>query len=283
MSAFNLNEPIYSASFIIHSESASGNDASITSTAEADPVNSTPSNFVPQQQGMNEGTINTSYDHLFAGKGASSVASQSKEETSSIIKLEDLAKLVSRMQPSFKDLDSPEDDLVIVVNDSDKDEDDEVHATENSQKYKLELKKNKAEAEVAFLKAQLSFPNIEQLKELLVKSLKTKFSNILSAHNFSSSLPTELKDFPSKFNDLTKEVKGLKNQVHNLEIKHPRELKEIPLKLEDFTKTVKTLDTLPSLLNKVTNALNQFSQAITSEKTGGDSVPSAGQASTQPA
>ncbi|GKG45346.1 hypothetical protein Tco_0495424, partial [Tanacetum coccineum] len=45
--------------------------------------------------------------------------------------MEDLVKLVSRVQPSFKDLDSPEDDHVIVVNDSDEDEEDEVHAIEN--------------------------------------------------------------------------------------------------------------------------------------------------------
>ncbi|GJR00371.1 hypothetical protein Tco_0523355 [Tanacetum coccineum] len=50
MSAFNLNEPIYLASFIIHSESASGNDASAISTAEVDPGKSTPNDFVPQQQ-----------------------------------------------------------------------------------------------------------------------------------------------------------------------------------------------------------------------------------------
>ncbi|GJV69820.1 hypothetical protein Tco_1485329 [Tanacetum coccineum] len=396
--------------------SASGNDASVASTAEADPGNSAPSDFVPQQQGINEGTKNTSYDHLFVGtdphvladqtksvsegletvliqpitgKGASSVASQIKEETSSTIKLEDLAKLVSHVQPrfkdldlpeddpiivvndsdedkddevhatenvetkdtsvpkssspsstllskcgtaqratgtdpyvliektksvsegletvltqtitrkransvaskieeetsstikledlaklvshvqpSFKDLDSPEDDPVIVVNDSDEDEDDEVHATENSQKYKLELEKNIAEAEAALLKAQPPFP--------------------------ISSLPTELKDLPSKFNDLTKEVKGLKNQVYNLEIELPGELKEIPPKLEaEFLAVpsqvdmvpakLKTLDALPNLLNKVTNSLNQFSHAITSKKIRGDSVPSAGQSGTQPA
>ncbi|GKG62183.1 hypothetical protein Tco_0632087, partial [Tanacetum coccineum] len=40
-------------------------------------------------------------------------------------------KVVSHMQPSFKDLDPLEDDPVIVVNDSDEDEDDEVHAAEN--------------------------------------------------------------------------------------------------------------------------------------------------------
>ncbi|GKE95251.1 hypothetical protein Tco_1580106 [Tanacetum coccineum] len=37
MSAFNLNEPIYSASFIIHYESASGNDALVVSIAKANP------------------------------------------------------------------------------------------------------------------------------------------------------------------------------------------------------------------------------------------------------
>ncbi|GJX85170.1 hypothetical protein Tco_0335944 [Tanacetum coccineum] len=249
MSAFNLNKPIYLASFIIHSESASGNDASAVSTAEVDPGNSAPSDFVPQQQGMNEGTKNTSYDHLFA-------------ETSNTIKLEDLAKLVSHVQPSFKDLDSPKDDLVIVMIDSDKDMDDE------SQKYKLELEKNKAEA--ALLKAQPSFPNVKQLKELLVKSLKTKFSNILSTHNFSSSLPTELKDLPSKFNDLTKEtVTSLTSQVvelKTLQWELPAEFLGVPSQVKMVQAKLKTLDALPSLLNKVINALNQFAQAITSKK-----------------
>ncbi|GJY31247.1 hypothetical protein Tco_0414742 [Tanacetum coccineum] len=353
MSAFNLNKPIFLASFIIHSESASGCDASADSTAKADPGLSTPNDSIPQQQGMDKGTKNTSYDHIFAGtdphvlvdqtksvsegletvltqpitgKGSSSnVRKVKEEESSNTIKLEDLAKLVSNVEPSFKYLDSPEDDPVIIVDDSDEDEEDKVHSTPNaktkdtsvskssslrssqiqeltnqvlilqSQKHKLELENNKVEAEVALLKAQTSFPNI------------------LSTNDFSSSLPTELKDLPSKFNDLTKEVKGIKNQVHNQEIELPEDLKEIPPKLEDFTMTVtsltsqiaklktlqwelpaefldvpsqvemvqaklKTLDALPSLLNKVTNALNQFAQAITSKKTGGDNVPLAGQA-----
>ncbi|GKE28219.1 hypothetical protein Tco_1443603, partial [Tanacetum coccineum] len=238
MSAFNLNEPIYLETFIIHSGSASGNDALAASTAEADLGNSAPSDFVPQQQGMNEGTKNTSYDHLFAGtdpyvladqtksvsewlenvltqpitrKGASSVARQIEEETSSTIKLEDLAKLMSHVQPSFKNLDSPEDDHVIVVDDSDKDEDDEVHATEI---LKLKI-------------LQLLNPYLPGL--LKFKSLPT------------NSLLTELKDLPSKLNELTREVKGLKKQVHELEIELPGDLKEIPTKLDDFTKNVTSL------------------------------------------
>ncbi|GJV38790.1 hypothetical protein Tco_1417230 [Tanacetum coccineum] len=115
-----------------------------------------------------------------------------------------------------------------------------------SQKHKLELKKNKAESEAGLLKDQPSFPNVGQLNELLVKYLQTEFLKIFSTHDFSNSLPTEVKELPSKFNELTKEVKGLK-------------LKEIPTKLEDFTKT-----------------------AIASKKTEDASVPSAGQAGTQP-
>ncbi|GKF39534.1 hypothetical protein Tco_0119595, partial [Tanacetum coccineum] len=147
-----------------HFEFASRNDASkAISTAKADPRNSTPSDFVPQQQSMNEGIKNTSYDYLFAG--ASSIAIKvEEEEASSTIKLEDLANLVSNVKPRFKDLDSPKDDPVIVVDDSDEDEEDELHTTTNaetkSQRHKLELEKNKAEAKAALLKAQPSCPDM---------------------------------------------------------------------------------------------------------------------------
>ncbi|GJR40609.1 hypothetical protein Tco_1216293 [Tanacetum coccineum] len=48
MSTFNLNKPIFSASFIIHSESASGRHASTDSTAEVDLGKSTPHDSIPQ-------------------------------------------------------------------------------------------------------------------------------------------------------------------------------------------------------------------------------------------
>ncbi|GKD67524.1 hypothetical protein Tco_1321614 [Tanacetum coccineum] len=164
------------------------------------------------------------------------------------------------------------------------------------QKHKLELEKNKAkaEAEVALLKAQPPF--------LIIL------------------LPTELKDLPSKFNEVNEEVKGLKKQVHELEIELPGDLKEIPTKLEDFTKIVtsltsqvaelktlqwelpaeflslpvqvlsvqaklKTLDALPGLLLNVTKAVNKFDQVFDSalSKAGDQSVPLAGQADVMPA
>ncbi|GKD64885.1 hypothetical protein Tco_1306993, partial [Tanacetum coccineum] len=44
----------------------------------------------------------------------------------------------------------------------------------------------------------------------------------------NSLLPTELKDLPSKFNELTEKVKGLKKQVHELEFELPGD-KSVPL------------------------------------------------------
>ncbi|GJU98463.1 hypothetical protein Tco_1327734 [Tanacetum coccineum] len=277
-SAFNLNKPIFSAFFIIHSESASGYDASVDSTAEADPGLFAPNDSIPQQQGMDEGTKNTSFDHISAGtdphvladqtqsvserletiltqpitgNGASSIARQvEEEEASRTIKLEDLAKLVSYVQPSFKDLDSPEDDLIIVVDDSDEDEEadkNEVHTTTN------------AEIEDA------------------------------SVPKSSSPKSSQIQELTNQFNELTEEVKGLKKQAHELEIELLGDLKEIPSKLEDFTKIVTSLTSqvaelkILHLLNKVTDALNQFTQAIASQKTKDGSIPSVGQAGTQPA
>ncbi|GKF48272.1 hypothetical protein Tco_0141523, partial [Tanacetum coccineum] len=162
------------------------------------------------------------------------------EETSSTIKLEDLTKLVSHVQPSFKDLDSPEDVLSSQIQELT----NQVLILQ-SQKHKLELEKNKAETEAALLKAQLSFSNVEQLKELLVKSLKTKFSNILSAHDFSSSLPTELKDLPFKLNELTREVKGLTAQVAELKTLQWELLAEflsLPAQVASVQAKLKTLD-----------------------------------------
>ncbi|GKE11860.1 hypothetical protein Tco_1415411 [Tanacetum coccineum] len=150
MSIFNLNEPIYSASFIIHSESASGNDASAASTTEDDPEKFAPSTdphvLADQIKSISEG-LETVFTQPKIGKGASSITRQVEEEASNTIKLKDLEKLV------------------------DEDEEDEGHTTTedtSSQKHKLEIEKNKAEAEVALLKDQPSFPNMGQLNELLV-------------------------------------------------------------------------------------------------------------------
>ncbi|GJV13918.1 hypothetical protein Tco_1359241 [Tanacetum coccineum] len=95
---------------------SSGCNASADSTAEADPGLSALNNSIPQQQGMDEGTKNTSFDHISAGTNPHVLADQTQSASE-----------------GFKDLDSLEDDLVIVVDNSDEDEEDEVHTTTNAE------------------------------------------------------------------------------------------------------------------------------------------------------
>ncbi|GJR07777.1 hypothetical protein Tco_0790429 [Tanacetum coccineum] len=220
-------------------------DASADSTTKADPELSAPSDFIPQQHGMNEGTKNNSYDHLFTGTDPHVLADKTKSFRA--IKLENLAKLVPNVKVDFKDLDSLEDDPIIVVDDSeeDKEEDknEEIHSTTNdeteyisastspsprsiqlqelknqvlllqSQKHTLETKKTKVEAEITRLKAQPSFPNVASVQANL-----------------------------------------------------------------------KTIDAILGLLLNVTKALNKFTQVLDSAsiKAGDQGVPSAGQADTMP-
>ncbi|GJV47428.1 hypothetical protein Tco_1437640 [Tanacetum coccineum] len=105
-----------------------------------------------------------------------------------------------------------------------------------------------------------------------------------------SSLPTEQKELPTKFNELAEDVKGLKNQVHELEIELLGELKEIPTKLEDFTKTVTSLTSQVAKLKTLQWELpaeflplptQVFNTA--SKKAGDTSVPSTVQAGIIPA
>ncbi|GJR75815.1 hypothetical protein Tco_0088180 [Tanacetum coccineum] len=270
----------------------SGDDASANSTAKADPRKSAPSTdphvLANQTQSVSEG-LESILTQSTTDKGANNIAKQIKEvEASRIIKLEDLAKLIKNVQPSFKDLNSPEDDPIIVVNDSDEDEEadkDGIHATSNIETEDASVHKSLSPR--SFQIQELT----NQLNELLVKSLQTEFSKILYAHDFSSSLPTELKELPSKFNELTevilpKPVTSLTSKVAELKTLQwelPTEFLSMPTQVETVQAKLKTLDALPSLLNKVANALNQFAQAIASKKTKDASVFLAGQAGTQPA
>ncbi|GJY94427.1 hypothetical protein Tco_0510788 [Tanacetum coccineum] len=257
-------------------------DASADSTAEADPRKSTPIDSLPPQQGRDEGTKNYSLKHIFV------------DEASKTIKLVDLAKLVSNVKVDFMNLDSLEDDLVIILEESEGedevDKDKGIHFTLNVETEDTSASKPPSPISI-------------QLQELtnqvfILQSQKHKLEHeknkvVDEVDLLRSSLPTELKELPTKFNDLVEDVKGLKKQVHELEIKFLGDLKENPFKREDFTKTItshtsqvaelktlqwelpaefdplpkqvasvqakqKTLDALPSMLQKVTEALNSL-------------------------
>nr|GEX45335.1 putative DNA glycosylase At3g47830 [Tanacetum cinerariifolium] len=203
----STTEPVYSASIVIHSESASGHDASAASTAEADRGKTDPNDLVSKQQGIDKGTKNFSFDHIIAGTNPhvlvdkSTYASEGLETLYDVLKkkLEELSKLVQNMEVDFMDLNSPEDDAPIII------QDEEVHTekddAEKTLNHKMMKEKEEAETEAVLLKAKPSFLNVEQFTELLVNPLQPELSKLLSSHDFSNSLPTKLKELSSKFND----------------------------------------------------------------------------------
>ncbi|GJY03752.1 hypothetical protein Tco_0369692 [Tanacetum coccineum] len=140
--------------------------------------------------------------------------------------------------------DFPQDEPIIVLDESEEEEevdkDKDTHATSHD-KDELEQQKAKAEAEITSLKSRPSYPDIKQLTDLLVSSLKPEFSKLLASHEFASCLPTKLKELPSKFIELSREIKELKKHVKDMEIELPGDLKEIPTKLENFTSTISSL------------------------------------------
>ncbi|GJY60474.1 hypothetical protein Tco_0461131 [Tanacetum coccineum] len=306
-----------------HPQLNSGHDASADSTDEADPGLSTPNDSLPSQQDQTK----SARDGLKTAQTDSGTNESKAYEISKKIKLEDLSDLLKDTRSAFFTPDSPQDEPIIVLDESKEEEevakDKDTHASSHdvpedtsiphppspksaqlqelmaqvqllqSQKDELEQQKAQAEAEVTSLKARPSYPDVNQLTTLLVTSLKSELSKLLASHNFASCLPTELKEFPSKFTELSREIKELKKHVKDMKIKLPRDLKEIPTKLETFTSTIssltsqvaelkniqwelpeelqplavlvssvqkylKTLDSLPNLLNKVTETLNRF-------------------------
>ncbi|GJX24461.1 hypothetical protein Tco_0228906 [Tanacetum coccineum] len=162
----------------------------------------------------------------------------SSSDDANEIKLEDMSKLVKDVDVDLMDLDSLEDDEPIIVQDE---EEEEVHAeAHTSQNLKLEKVKDGSEANL--LKAQPSYPNVEQLTELLVQNLKTYVEGL-------TTIPKKLKEFQYANSGLSKQVAELKN----LKLEVPAGLLALPGQVSSITaqlSKLKTLDALPSLLNK---------------------------------
>nr|GFB10349.1 hypothetical protein [Tanacetum cinerariifolium] len=145
----------------------------------------------------------------------------------------------------------------------------------SSQKKELEQLKVAAKAEVASLKAKPSYPDINQLTTLLyVKDMELE-------------LPCDLKEIPSKLETFTSTISSLSSQVaklKNIQWELPAEILDLPHLISSVQETFKTLDSLPGLLNKVTNSLNRFATMVenASEATNVN-VPLAGKAIASPA
>ncbi|GJX00608.1 hypothetical protein Tco_0184521 [Tanacetum coccineum] len=272
-----LIEPVYSTSFHLHSESASGHDASVDSTAEADLENSAPNDFIPAQQ-----------DGLKTANTDSCTNEESRaDEILKKIKLEDLSYLLKDTRYAFFTPDSLQDEPIIVSDESEEEVDEykDTHATSHdSQKDELEQQKAKAKAEVASLKDRPLYPNINHLTNLLVTSLKHELSKLLAPHDFASCLPNVLKELPSKFTKLPGDLQELKKHVQDMEIELPRDLKEILTKLETFTFTISNLLSQVAELKNIQWELQAEFATMVENASGAahNNVPSAGQASASP-
>ncbi|GJR10826.1 hypothetical protein Tco_0793478 [Tanacetum coccineum] len=100
-------------------------------------------------------------------------------------------------------------------------------------------------------------------------------------------LPGDLKEIPTKLETFTSTISSFTSQVaelKNIQWELPAELQALPVLVSSVQKQLKTLDSLPSLLNKVTKTLNRFATMVenASEATTKD-VPLAGQATASPA
>ncbi|GKD65140.1 hypothetical protein Tco_1307248 [Tanacetum coccineum] len=237
------------------------------------------------------------------------------DEISKKIKLKDLSDLMKDTRSAFFTPDSPQDEPIIVSDKSENEEtkkDKDTHTTSHDVP-KVTLVLNPPSPKSAQIQELMA-----QLTELLVTSLEPELSKLLASHDFASCLPTELKELPSKFTKLSRDIKELTKHVRDMEIELPGDLKEISTKLETFTSTIssltsqvaelkniqwellakfldlpsqvfivrkklKTLDSLPSLLNKVTDTLNRFATVVENalEATSKD-VPLTGQATASP-
>ncbi|GKE14433.1 hypothetical protein Tco_1422010 [Tanacetum coccineum] len=243
---------------------------------------------------------------------------QSSDEVDEEIKLEDLSLLVKDIGNVAMNLDSLGDDQPFLASSEDEEE--------------IQTEANAKTKDNSVCKPPLS-PKSIMIQELSTQVLLLQSHNImlekekaaaelLTTHDFSASLLTELKELSSKVSKINKAVGDLKKYVEKQEIKVPCDLKVLPEKLEELQSSVsvltlvvalenikldllagllalpeqvssinvqlsklKVLDALPSLLNKVTKALDRFATTIesTSHKAGDTSVPSAGQTGTHSA
>ncbi|GJS73139.1 hypothetical protein Tco_0705980 [Tanacetum coccineum] len=99
----SLTEPVFSASTIVHFKSASGHDASVNFTVEADPGKYVSKESLSQQQGNDEGTQNYSFDHIFVDQAGGSV--KAGEGCNSVREERGRSRLKSELRESLREMD----------------------------------------------------------------------------------------------------------------------------------------------------------------------------------
>ncbi|GJX46685.1 hypothetical protein Tco_0271875 [Tanacetum coccineum] len=175
------------------------------------------------------------------------------DDISNKIKLEDLSELFKDTRSAIFTPDSPQDEPIFVSDESEEEEevtkDKDTHASFHDVPEDTSIlhppSPKLTQIQELMAQARPSYQDINQLTDLLVTSLKLEFSKLLASHDFARCLPNALKELPSKFTDLSGEIKALKKHAQDMKIELSGDLKEIPTKLETFTFT-STISSLSS-------------------------------------
>ncbi|GJV45676.1 hypothetical protein Tco_1430212 [Tanacetum coccineum] len=150
-------------------------------------------------------------------------------------------------ESAFFNPDSPPNEPIIIPDKSE--EEEEVARDKDTKAISHDVPKDTSVLPPSSPKSTQIQELMAQLTELLVTSLKPNLSKLLASHNFTSCLPTELKELLSKITRLSGEIKELKKHVRDIEIELPEDLKEILTKLETFTSIISCLSTHSSFFS----------------------------------
>ncbi|GJY60550.1 retrovirus-related pol polyprotein from transposon TNT 1-94 [Tanacetum coccineum] len=244
------------ASYIFHSESASGNDASANFTAKADPKISAPDDSVPHQQGPDEGSKNYTPNHTFACINPSVLI----DKTKSTGEGSQTAHIVSGTKVDTTSAYMDDEDEPFIASE----ERNKEHAERNKDTH-VEPKRT------SFPPTSPTSVQIQELQAqiLLLKSKNQKLEHdkekaVVEIATFKpySSILIELKELPTKITTLSEEVNELKKHIKDFEVELPE-----------------TLEALPGLLNKVTDTLNKFASILNAHNKG---VPLASKSTASP-
>ncbi|GKE36484.1 hypothetical protein Tco_1459889, partial [Tanacetum coccineum] len=189
--------------FHLHSKSASGHDASADSTAEADPGLSAPNDSIPLQQDQTK----SAGDGLKTSQTDSGTNEESRaDEISKKIKLEDLLDLLKDTRSTFFTLDSPQDEPIIVSDESE--EEGEVAKDKDTHASSYDVPEDTSIPHPPF-------PKLAQIQELMAQELPTKLQVLpVLVSSVQKQLKT-LDSLPSLLNKVTKTLNRFATMVEN--------------------------------------------------------------------
>ncbi|GJS84032.1 hypothetical protein Tco_0750573 [Tanacetum coccineum] len=272
------SKPMYSASIIIHSEFASKHDVSANSKAGADSGLSAPKDSISQTTGNDEGPNKLSLDHMFAGTNPSVLVDKTKSTRDGLKTAH--TETCSNLESNKTEKESKADEDVGIGDDEFNTSTDISNSDDTTNKIKLDdLSKLVQNVGTDFMDSP------EYDKPIIVQDKVMKSTQLLVLQTLNSKLIRE-KEAADAEAGWFKAQPSYPNveQLTYLLWELPAKFLYVPTQVASVKAKIKTLDALPSLLNKATEALNKFAQVIeyASKKAGDPGVPSAGLAGTHP-